>query len=244
MRRIKDKIEGSITNADYASSAGSATTASKLGTNAGSVTQPVYFKDGVPVTTTYALNKTVPADAKFTDTTYSSLKNPYALTVQTNGTTAATYDGSAAKTVNVTKASIGLGNVENTKDADKTVKSAGSAGKLSTARTVSGGSDITLNFNYDGSANSTANIEFYNCRAQNGNTNNYPFHRFAKLDTITGSYTDKTMTVYITQDYNGGGFGIFCRSGERRVGEEGRSRGGPDHLKKKKKKKNKRIRHT
>ena len=210
MRRIKDKIEGSITNADYASSAGSATTASKLGTNAGSVTQPVYFKDGVPVTTTYALNKTVPADAKFTDTTYSSLKNPYALTVQTNGTTAATYDGSAAKTVNVTKASIGLGNVENTKDADKTVKSAGSAGKLTTARTVSGGSDITLNFNYDGSANSTANIEFYNCRAQNGNTNNYPFHRFAKLDTITGSYTDKTMTVYITQDYNGGGFGI-CR---------------------------------
>ena len=213
MRRIKDKIEGSITNADYASSAESATkatTASKLGTNAGSVTQPVYFKDGVPVTTTYALNKTVPADAKFTDTTYSSLKNPYALTVQTNGTTAATYDGSAAKTVNVTKASIGLGNVENTKDADKTVKSAGAAGKLSTARTVSGGSDITLNFNYDGSANSTANIEFYNCRAQNGNTNNYPFHRFAKLDTITGSYTDKTMTVYITQDYNGGGFGI-CR---------------------------------
>lgn len=210
MRRIKDKIEGSITNADYASSAGSATTASKLGTSAGSTTQPVYFKDGVPVTTTYALNKTVPADAKFTDTTYSSLKNPYALTVQTNGTTAATYDGSAAKTVNVTKASIGLGNVENTKDADKTVKSAGAAGKLSTARTVSGGSDITLHFNYDGSANSTANIEFYNCRAQNGNTNNYPFHRFAKLDTITGSYTDKTMTVYITQDYNGGGFGI-CR---------------------------------
>lgn len=210
MRRIKDKIEGSITNADYASSAGSATTASKLGTNAGSVTQPVYFKDGVPVTTTYALNKTVPADAKFTDTTYSSLKNPYALTVQTNGTTAATYDGSAAKTVNVTKASIGLGNVENTKDADKTVKSAGSAGKLSTARTVSGGTDVTLNFNYDGSANSTANIGFYSCSAQNGNTNNYLFHRFAKLDTITGSYTDKTMTVYITQDYNGGGFGI-CR---------------------------------
>ena len=140
----------------------------------------------------------------------ASLKNPYALTVQTNGTTAATYDGSAAKTVNVTKASIGLGNVENTKDADKTVKSAGSAGKLSTARTVSGGTDVTLNFNYDGSANSTANIGFYSCSAQNGNTNNYLFHRFAKLDTITGSYTDKTMTVYITQDYNGGGFGI-CR---------------------------------
>ncbi len=32
----------------------------------------------------------------------TSLKNPYALTIQANGTTAATYDGSAAKTVNIT----------------------------------------------------------------------------------------------------------------------------------------------
>ena len=49
---------------------GTATTASKLGTNAGSATQPVYFKDGVPVATTYTLGKSVPSDAKFTDTTY------------------------------------------------------------------------------------------------------------------------------------------------------------------------------
>ena len=37
----------------------------------------------------------------------SSLKNPYSLTVQGNGTTLGTYDGSAAKTVNITSASIG-----------------------------------------------------------------------------------------------------------------------------------------
>ena len=37
----------------------------------------------------------------------TSLKNPYALTVKTNGTAAATYDGSAAKEVNITPASIG-----------------------------------------------------------------------------------------------------------------------------------------
>jgi len=37
----------------------------------------------------------------------TSLKNPYALTVKTNGTTAATYDGSAAKEVNITPAAIG-----------------------------------------------------------------------------------------------------------------------------------------
>lgn len=137
----------------------------------------------------------------------ASLKNPTALTIQTNGTTAATYDGSAAKTVNVTKSNIGLGNVDNTADENKSVAS---ATKLTTARTVSGGSDITLSFNYDGSGNSTANIGFYSCKHLVGNTNNYPFHRFAKLDNLTGAYADRTMLVYITQDYNGGGFGI-CR---------------------------------
>ena len=38
----------------------------------GSATQPVYFSNGVPVATTYTLGKSVPADAKFTDTTYSA----------------------------------------------------------------------------------------------------------------------------------------------------------------------------
>ena len=55
---------------DYAGSSskgGPATSANKLNTNAGSATQPVYFANGVPVATTYALNKTVPADAVFTD---------------------------------------------------------------------------------------------------------------------------------------------------------------------------------
>ena len=44
-----------------------------------------------------------------TDTTYTSLKNPYSLTIQGNGTTLTngTYDGSAAKTVNITPSSIG-----------------------------------------------------------------------------------------------------------------------------------------
>ena len=85
---------------------------------------------------------------------------------------------------------------------------ANSAAKLSTARTVSGGTDITMSYSYDGSANSNASIGYYNGSAYNGNTNNYPFHRFAKLDPITSSYTDKTMTVLLTQDFNGGAFGI------------------------------------
>lgn len=263
----------------------------------------------------------------------TSLKNPTALTIQTNGTTAATYDGSAAKIVNITKSNIGLGNVDNTADANKSVKYATSAGsasnatkatsadsagkltmgdaqtalsgtasptagltvnkvydngypttygnvitvhgsgsgqivagwsgtsgaverlyyrnkrdtsdanwsswktvaftddkpatavsadkatsassadkaaKLTTARTVSGGSDITLSFNYDGSGNSTANIGFYSCKHYIGNTNNYPFHRFAKLDANKNAWVDNSMTFLISQDYSGGGYGI-CR---------------------------------
>lgn len=38
----------------------------------GSATQPVYFSNGLPVATTYTLGKSVPSDAKFTDTTYSA----------------------------------------------------------------------------------------------------------------------------------------------------------------------------
>ena len=85
---------------------------------------------------------------------------------------------------------------------------ANSAVKLATARTVSGGTDITLSFNYDGSGNSNANIGYYSSAANVGDSNNYPFHRFAKLDTITASYSDKSTTFFISQDYNGGGFGI------------------------------------
>ena len=39
--------------------------------SAGSIIQPIYFKDGKPTATTYTLGKSVPSDAVFTDTTYS-----------------------------------------------------------------------------------------------------------------------------------------------------------------------------
>lgn len=68
--------EISFTNAygfvgSLSGNATTATTASKLSTNAGSATQPVYFNNGVPVATTYTLGASVPADAKFTDTVYT-----------------------------------------------------------------------------------------------------------------------------------------------------------------------------
>lgn len=96
--------------------------------------------------------------------------------------------------------------------ADKatSASSADKAAKLTTARTVSGGSDITLSFNYDGSGNSTANIGFYSCKHNVNNTSNYPFHRFARLDVNKGAWVDKSITFLISQDYSGGGYGI-CR---------------------------------
>lgn len=51
---------------------GNASSASQLNTNAGGATRPVYFSGGVPVACTYYVNKTVPANAVFTDTTYSA----------------------------------------------------------------------------------------------------------------------------------------------------------------------------
>lgn len=47
---------------------GNANTATALTSSAGSSTQPIYFSGGKPVVCTYTLNKSVPADAKFTDT--------------------------------------------------------------------------------------------------------------------------------------------------------------------------------
>lgn len=42
-----------------------------------------------------------------TNTTYSSLKNPYAVTIKANGSSLGTYDGSAAKEFNLTAANVG-----------------------------------------------------------------------------------------------------------------------------------------
>lgn len=61
---------------------------------------------------TSALGYTPP----MTDTTYTSLKNPYAVTIQGNGTSLGTYDGSSAKTFNITPSNIGAATSSHTHD--------------------------------------------------------------------------------------------------------------------------------
>lgn len=58
------------------SAGGAASSANKLNTNAGSSTQPVYFSNGVPVSCSYTLEKSVPGNAVFTDTnTWRGIQN-------------------------------------------------------------------------------------------------------------------------------------------------------------------------
>ena len=57
--------------AGSSSEGGSATSAVKLDSSAGSTVNPVYFSEGKPVACTYTLGKSVPSNAVFTDTKYT-----------------------------------------------------------------------------------------------------------------------------------------------------------------------------
>lgn len=248
-----DNTADATKSVKYATSAGSASSAAALTSNAGSSTQPVYFSGGKPVACSYTLGKSVPADALFTDHTYGNMKGATSSAagsaglvpapnigeqlkfLRADGTwvipTNTTYSVGTSSYSGITKLYTEIGSATDGTMTQNAITSAlngksptshthnyagssssggaaNSANKLATARTVSGGTDITLSFNYDGSGNSSANIGFYSSSASVGDKNNYPFHRFAKLDTIAASYSDKSTTFFISQDYSGGGFGI------------------------------------
>lgn len=120
----------------------------------------------------------------------------------------ASFDGSKDISLNDIGASAS-GHTHNYAGSSSAGGNANAALKLATARTVSSNNgDFALSFNYDGSSNSTAFLSYYSCTVICGNKNNYPFHRFAKIDKLAGSYADKASTFLITQDYIYGGWGI------------------------------------
>ena len=120
---------------------------------------------------------TVATSGKYADLTGapSSMKNPSALTVQANGKTVATYDGSSAATANITPANIGAapsshthqylplsggtltGNVTAPKFKGplegNVTGNASSAAKLSTARTINLTGAVSGRAEFDGSGN-------------------------------------------------------------------------------------------
>lgn len=83
-----------------------------------------------------------------------------------------------------------------------------SATKLVTARNIALNGDLMGNANFDGSANITINGYMSYCNATVGNTNTYPWRRIAKVDEITGSYSDGCILLYISEGFNGGSYGI------------------------------------
>lgn len=83
-----------------------------------------------------------------------------------------------------------------------------SATKLVTARNIALNGDLTGNANFDGSANITINGYMSYCNATVGNTNTYPWRRIAKVNEITGNYSDGCILLYISEGFIGGSYGI------------------------------------
>ena len=89
--------------AGSSSAGGSATSADKLNTNAGSEKAPVYFKDGKPVVTGQTLDRDISGNA---DTATIAGKVEHALSISVGGTPKGSYDGSAARTIDVNAADL------------------------------------------------------------------------------------------------------------------------------------------
>lgn len=83
-----------------------------------------------------------------------------------------------------------------------------SATKLVTARNIALNGDLMGNANFDGSANITINGYMSYCNATVINTNTYPWRRIAKVNELTGNYSDGCILLYISEGFNGGYYGI------------------------------------
>ena len=83
-----------------------------------------------------------------------------------------------------------------------------SATKLVTARNIALNGDLMGNANFDGSANITINGYMSYCNATVSNTNTYPWRRIAKVNEITGNYSDGCILLYISEGFYGGCYGI------------------------------------
>lgn len=97
------------------------------------------------------------------------------------------YDGESSKWKNksLTKSDVGLGNVDNTADINKNVAS---AGKLTTARTITLGGDAEGSTSFDGSANVTINVNVTHADAADSATK---ATQDASGNVITETYATK-----------------------------------------------------
>lgn len=144
------------------------------------------------------------------NTTYTSLKNPYSLTLQGNGTTLAngTYDGSSAKTVNITPASIGASASGHKHDAGDIT-----SGTLPVAR---GGTGQTNLDNVTVGKSKESITYHFSAGTSNNNL------KWVKLGTLTSNGDDSgtIIDVFTGNGYNGGSYQnsyvrIFIKDGSQ-----------------------------
>lgn len=146
----------------------------------------------------------------------TSLKNPNALTITLNGgategTNKFTYDGSVAKTINITPSGIGAatsGHTHNYAGSSSAGGSANSAIKLATARKISLKGLSQGSANFDGSGDITIEDTGYGCKkyvTQNAITE--PYFRIAYFST-KNICVDASIIFVIDSGFKGGGYGI------------------------------------
>lgn len=126
------------------SAGGSANSAIKLDTaTAGSATQPVYFSGGKPVACSYTLGKSVPADAKFTDTnTWRGIQNN--LTSDSTSDSLSAAQGKALKALVDGKAASS--HTHKYAGSSSAGGSANSANKLEITASITGGNGNTTGY--------------------------------------------------------------------------------------------------
>lgn len=138
-----------------------------------------------------------------TNTTYSSLKNPNALTLQLNGTTSKTYDGSSAQTFNVTASSIGAAASSHTHSAsDITSGTLGVACGGTGKTTAKDAANNFLNALDTGGA-VPVDADYYISQYVNGGTSTITYHR-RPVSALYSYIKGKTDTLYATKSHTHG----------------------------------------
>ena len=197
-----------------------AVAAAKLTTSAGSTTQPVYFDGGVPKACTYSLNKTVPADAVFTDTTYtagtgisisSNAINNTGVRSVTAGSTAnqlSVNTGGTTPTITINNVANATSATKATQDASGNVITSTYATKDEVTEAVTGAASVTK-------------TEFTASSANWGTLSNgyYPFTLAASGKHFLGMYrTNGSTYESVMVDVVESGSNIIIQSTEKFAG--------------------------
>lgn len=197
-----------------------AAAAAKLTTSAGSTTQPVYFDGGVPKACTYGLNKTVPANAVFTDTTYtagtgisisSNAINNTGVRSVTAGSTAnqlSVNTGGTTTTITINNVANATSATKATQDASGNVITSTYATKDEVTEAVTGAASVTK-------------TEFTASSANWGTLSNgyYPFTLAASGKHFLGMYrTNGSTYESVMVDVVESGSNIIIQSTEKFAG--------------------------